>query len=86
MAAVTRRPDLFLISVAFDMHGVHGHLFFRDTSEAELRRVIVSGSGDAATYRVEPAHGDPRDGWEPFLTEASWLMALIRPDTREERS
>jgi len=83
---MTHRPDLFLITVAFDPHGVHGHMFFRDPPDAELRRVIVSGSGDAATYRLEPAHGDARDGWEPFLEESRWLMALIRPDTPGERS
>ena len=82
---VTRRPDLFLIDVAFDPHGVHGHIFFRDPEHPELRRVIVAGTGNAADYRLEPAHGDTRDGWEPFLTEAGWLMALIRPDTPEER-
>lgn len=85
MAMVTPRPDLFLINVAFDVHGVHGHVYFRDPSGTELRRVVVHGTGDAATYRLEPAHGDTRDGWEPFLTEASWLMALIRPDSVEER-
>ncbi|MBT1618096.1 hypothetical protein KK090_02385 [Curtobacterium flaccumfaciens pv. poinsettiae] len=82
---MTERPDLFLINVAFDTHGVHGHMFFRDPPDAELRQVIVHGSGDAANYRLEPAHGDTRDGWEPFLTEARWLVALIRPDTPEER-
>lgn len=83
---MSSRPDLFLLNVTFDVTGVHGHVFFRDPPEAELRRVIVSGTGDAATYRLEPVHGDSRDGWEPFLTEASWLMALVRPDTPEERS
>lgn len=82
---MTRRPDLFLISVAFDSHGIHGHLYFRDPTGAELRQVTVRGDGDTDQYRLEPAHGDPRDGWEPYLTEASWLMALIRPDTLEER-
>ena len=86
MAVVTSRPDLFLIDVAFDAAGVHGHVFFRDPPNPELRRVIVHGTGDAADYRLEPAHGDSRDGWEPFLTEASWLMALVRPDTPGERS
>ena len=85
MAVVTERPDLFLINVAFDTHGVHGHMFFRDPSDAELRQVIVHGSGDAADYRLEPAPGDDRDGWEPFLIEASWGVALIRPDTPDER-
>lgn len=86
MARVTHRPDLFLINVAFDMHGVHGHMYFRDPPDTELRQVIVHGTGDAATYRIEPASGDTRDGWEPFLTEASWIMALTRPDIPEERS
>ncbi|OII18414.1 hypothetical protein [Curtobacterium sp. MCBA15_013] len=85
MAMVTRRPNLFLLNVAFDVHGVHGHMFFRDPTDAELRQVIVHGAGVAGTYRLEPASGDTRDGWEPFLTEASWLMALVRPDTPEER-
>jgi len=79
------RPDLLLLNVAFDLHGVHGHMYFRDPTDTELRQVIVDGTGDAATYRLEPAGGDTRDGWEPFLTEASWLMALIRPDTPNER-
>ncbi|WFR67972.1 hypothetical protein P9139_06315 [Curtobacterium flaccumfaciens] len=83
---MSTRPDLFLINVAFDVRGVHGHMFFRDPADTELRQVIVHGTGDAATYRIEPAVGDARDGWEPFLSEASWLMALIRPDTPEERS
>lgn len=83
---VTPRPDLFLINVAFDVHGVHGHMYFRDPPGTELRQLIVHGPGDAATYRIEPAPGDIRDGWAPFLTEASWVMALIRPDTPEERS
>ncbi|MDM7885663.1 hypothetical protein QUG92_11165 [Curtobacterium sp. RHCKG23] len=86
MAFMTRRPDLFLISVAFDPHGVHGHMYFRDPTGPELRQVIVHGSGDTDQYRLDPAHGDPREGWEPYLTEAGWLMALIRPDTLEERS
>jgi len=86
VAIVTNRPDLFLINVAFDVNGVHGHMFFRDPPDTELRQVIVHGTGDAANYRLEPAPGDTRDGWEPFLTEASWLMALIRPDTPEERT
>ncbi|MBT1669655.1 hypothetical protein KK092_09700 [Curtobacterium flaccumfaciens pv. flaccumfaciens] len=79
------RPDLFLINVAFDTHGVHGHMFFRDPPHTELRRVVVHGTGSTAEYRLEPARGDTRDGWEPFLTEAAWLMALILPDTPEER-
>jgi hypothetical protein len=83
---MTNRPDLFLINVAFDVHGVHGHMFFRDPADAELRQVIVHGAGDAATYRLEPAPGDTRDGWELFMTEASWLMAIVRPDTPKERS
>jgi len=83
---VTARPDLFLINVTFDTHGVHGHMFFRDPPDTELRQVIVRGTGDTATYRLEPAPGDTRDAWEPFLTEASWVMALVRPDTPEERS
>jgi hypothetical protein len=86
VAKVTRRPDLFLLNVAFDIHGVHGHVYFRDPPDTELRQVIVHGTGDAATYRLEPALGDARDGWEPFLTEASWLMGCIRPGTPEERS
>jgi len=83
---VTNRPDLFLINVAFDVHGVHGHMFFRDPLDTELRQVIVHGTGSAAEYRLEPAPGDTRDGWEPFLTEASWVVALIRPDIPEKRN
>jgi len=86
MVSAPNRPDLSLINVAFDPHGVHGHMFFRDPPDTEPRRVIVDGTGDAASYRVKPAHGDKRGGWEPFLTEAGWLMALIRPDALEERS
>lgn len=86
MALVTTRPDLFLITVAFDLAGTHGHMYFRDPPDAELRQVIVHGSGDAADYRLEPARADDRDGWEPFLTEASWVVALIRPDIPEGRS
>ncbi|MBT2501662.1 hypothetical protein [Curtobacterium sp. ISL-83] len=85
MAVVTNRPDLFLINVAFDVTGVHGLMFFRDPTGREHRQIVVDGTGDAASYRCEPAHGDTRDGWEPYLIEAGWLMALIRPDTPEER-
>jgi hypothetical protein len=85
MVSASIRPDLFLINVAFNAHAVQGHMFFRDPTSPELRQVIVHGTGDAATYRIDPVHGDIRDGWEPFLIEASWLMALIRPDTPEER-
>ena len=83
---MSSRPDLFLITVAFDTHGVHGHMYFHDRAGTELRRITVHGTGDAADYRLEQANGDTRDGWEPFLTEASWLMALVRPDTPAERS
>lgn len=84
MAVVTRRPDLFLINVAFDVTGIHGQVFFRDPPNPDLRQVIIR-STDTGNI-CEPAYGDTRDGWEPFLTETSWLMALIRPDTPEERS
>jgi hypothetical protein len=86
MAAMTSRPDLFFITVAFDSHGVRGHMFFRDPAGPELRRVIVHGAGDSDQFRLEPAPGDTLDGWEPFLTEAGWLLALVRPDTSEERT
>ena len=85
MALVTTRPDLFLLTVAFDMAGTHGHMYFRDPPDSELRQVLVSSSDSDGGYRCEPAHGDTRDGWEPFLTEAGWIIALIRPDTSEER-
>ncbi|WP_148061711.1 hypothetical protein [Curtobacterium sp. JUb34] len=81
---MSSRPDLFLLNVAFDTTGVHGHVFFRDPPSTDLRQVIIR-STDAGNI-CEPAHGDTRDGWEPFLTEARWLMALVRPDTPEERS
>ncbi|WP_412148554.1 hypothetical protein [Curtobacterium flaccumfaciens] len=79
------RPDLFLLTVAFDMAGTHGHMYFRDPPDPELRQIIVHSAEGGSGYRCDPAPGDTRDGWEPFLTEARWLMALIRPDTPEER-
>lgn len=81
---MTSRPDLFLLTVAFDVTGVHGHVFFRDPPGSEPRQVIVR-STDAGNI-CEPAHGDTRDGWEPFLDETRWLIALTRPDIPEERS
>ncbi|PZF02814.1 hypothetical protein DEJ01_09820 [Curtobacterium sp. MCLR17_040] len=85
MAVVTTRPELFLLTVAFDMAGTHGHMYFRDPPDPELRQIIVTSTDSDGGYHCEPAHGDTRDGWEPFLTEARWLIALIRPDTPEER-
>ncbi|PZE68762.1 hypothetical protein DEI83_02190 [Curtobacterium sp. MCBD17_021] len=85
MVTSATRPDLFLLSVAFDLAGTHGHMYFRDPTGPELRQVIVRSADGGSGYRCEPAHGDTRDGWEPFLNEAGWLMALIRPDTAEER-
>lgn len=82
---MAHRPDLFLLNVAFDVAGTHGHMYFRDPPDPELRQVIVHSAEGGSGYRCEPAPGDSRDGWEPFLTEARWLMALIRPDTPEER-
>jgi hypothetical protein len=81
---MSSRPDLFLLNVAFDTTGMHGHVFFRDPSGTELRQVIIR-STDTGTI-CEPAHGDTRTGWEPFLEETRWLIALIRPNTPEERS
>ncbi|PZE95179.1 hypothetical protein DEI95_02070 [Curtobacterium sp. MCBD17_008] len=84
MAALTRRPDLFLLSVAYDVTGVHGHVFFRDPPSTELRQVLIR-STDTGNI-CEPAHGDTRDGWEPFLEETRWLIALTQPDTSEGRN
>ncbi|MBA8992056.1 hypothetical protein FHW23_003343 [Curtobacterium pusillum] len=81
---MTRRPDLFLLNVAYDVTGVHGHVFFRDPPDAELRQVIIR-STDTGNI-CEPANGDTRDGWEPFLEETRWLIAITRPDTPDERS
>ncbi|MBF4615457.1 hypothetical protein [Curtobacterium sp. VKM Ac-1376] len=83
---MTTRPELFLLTVAFDMAGTHGHMYFRDPTSTEHRQVLVSSTDSDARYRWEPAHGDTRDGWEPFLGEARWIIALIRPDTPDERS
>ncbi|MDM7892213.1 hypothetical protein [Curtobacterium caseinilyticum] len=81
---MTRRPDLFLFNVAYDATGVNGQVFFRDPSSTVLRQVIIRST---ATGNIcEPAHGDTRDGWEPFLEETRWLIALTRPDTSDERS
>jgi len=81
---MTSRPDLFLLNVAFDVTGVHGHVFFRDPPGTVLRQVIVRST---ATGNIcEPAHSDTRTGWEPFLEETRWLIAFTRPDTPEERS
>ena len=85
MVNASSRPDLFLLSVAFDLAGTHGHMYFRDPTSRELRQIIVHDTDGGSGYRCEPAPGETRDGWEPFLTEARWLMALIRPDTPEER-
>ncbi|PYY32474.1 hypothetical protein DEI91_00690 [Curtobacterium sp. MCBD17_032] len=86
MVSAASRPDLFLLSVAFDLAGPHGHMYFRDPTSPELRQIIVHSADGGSGYRCEPAPGDTRDGWGPFLAEAGWLMALIRPDTPEERS
>ena len=85
MVSASGRPDLFLLSVAFDLAGTHGHMYFRDPLDSELRQIIVRSADGGTGYRCEPAHGDTRDGWEPFLTEAGWIIALIRPDTPDER-
>jgi hypothetical protein len=81
---MTRRPDLFLLNVAYDVTKVHGQVFFRDPPSSVLRQVIIR-STDTGNI-CEPAHGDTRDGWEPFLEETRWLIALTQPDTRDERS
>lgn len=84
MAAVSSRPSLFLLNVADDVIGVHEHVFFRDPRSTVLRQVIIR-STDTGNI-CEPAHGDTRTGWEPFLEEARWLIALTQPDTLKERS
>jgi hypothetical protein len=81
---MTGRPDLFLLNVAYDFTGVHGHVFFRDPSNAELRQVIIC-STDTGNI-CESARGDTRTGWEPFLEETRWLIALTQPDTPDEAS
>lgn len=81
---MTRRPDLFLLTIAYDVTGVHGHAFFRDPPTAELRQVIIRSTTTGTI--CEPAHGDTHDGWEPYLEETRWLVALTRPDAPEERS
>lgn len=86
MAAVSSRPDLFLLNVSYDVTGVHGHVFFRDPPSTVLRQVIIRSTGTGTGSICEPAHGDTRDGWEPFLEETRWLIALTRPNTPEERS
>ncbi|PCN49604.1 hypothetical protein Csp2054_01255 [Curtobacterium sp. 'Ferrero'] len=84
MATMTNRPDLFLLNVSYDVTGVHGHVFFRDPPSSELRQVIIR-STDTGNI-CEPVHGDTRDGWEPFLEETRWLIAITRPDTPGEQS
>lgn len=83
MAVVSRRPDLFLLNVAYAVTGAHGQVFFRDPPSTELRQVIIR-STDTGTI-CEPAHSDHREGWEPFLEETRWLIALTRPDSPDER-
>lgn len=82
---MTRRQDLFLLNVAYDVTGVHGHVFFRDPTSTTLLRQVIIRSTDTGNI-CERAHGDTRTGWEPFLEEARWLIALTRPDTSEDRS
>ncbi|MGN8048141.1 hypothetical protein ACTJKO_00530 [Curtobacterium sp. 22159] len=84
MATMNPRPDVFLLNVAFDVTGVHGHVFFRDPPSTELRQVIIRST--TTDTICEPAHGDTRTGWEPFLQATRRLVALIRPDTPGERS
>lgn len=81
---MTSRPDIFLLNIAFDVTGVHGHAFFRDPPSTELRQVIIRSTDSGSI--CEPAHGDTRQGWEPFLEETRWLIALTRPDDSEGRS
>ncbi|MGW8430588.1 hypothetical protein ACWGJ9_05630 [Curtobacterium citreum] len=81
---MTRRPDLFLLNVAYDVTGVHGHVFFRDPPSTVLRQVIIRSTNTGNI--CEPAHGDLRDGWDPFLEETCWLIALTHPDSPDERS
>lgn len=81
---MSSRPDLFLLNVAFDVTGVHGHVFFRDPPSSLLRQVIIRSTDNGNI--CEPAHVDIRTGWEPFLEETRWLVAPTRPDTPEERN
>ncbi|GGL08065.1 hypothetical protein JOE58_002579 [Curtobacterium luteum] len=81
---MTGRPDLFLLNVAYDATGVHGHVFFRDPPGTMLRQVFVR-STDAGSI-CEPAHRDTRPGWETFLKETRWLIALTQPDAPAEAS
>lgn len=81
---MSSRPDLFLLNVAFDVTGVHGHVFFRDPLSSVLRQVIIR-STDTGNI-CKPAHGDTRSGWEPFLEETRWLIGFTQPDTPAERS
>jgi hypothetical protein len=79
-----RRPDLFLLDIAYDAIGVHGHVFFRDPASSELRQVIIRSITGGNI--CEPAYGDTRTGWEPFCEETRWLIAITRPDTPEEHN
>ncbi len=81
---MTSRPDLFLLNIAFDVIGAHGHAFFRDPPSTELRQIIIHSTANGTI--CEPAHGDTRDGWKPFLEETRWLVSLVQPDAPEERS
>jgi len=84
VAVVNRRPDLFPINVAYDIIGMHGHVFFRDPPSTVSRQIIIR-STDTGTI-CEPALGDTRTGWEPFFEEPRRLIAVTRPDTAETRS
>ena len=81
---MSHRPDVFLLNIAYDITGAHGHAFFRDPPSTELRQVIIR-SVDSGTI-CEPAHGDTRAGCEPILEETRGLIAVIQPDTFNERS
>ncbi len=77
MAAVTSRPDLFLLSVAYDVTGVHGHVFFRDPPSTVLRQ--SSFAAPTSAHICEPNNGDPRTGWEPFLEETAGFSPSPSP-------
>ncbi len=81
---MTGRPELLLLNVAYDVNDVHGRVFFRNPPSTELRQVTVRSTEPGNI--CEPAHGHPRDGWEPLIEESRWLIALTRPGVPEGHS